>query len=184
MRKRIIATILILLMACGVTGCGDQIKTKVIEELRERRIETKDFKNLTGKDKVYALEKMLNEHDTESICNLFSKQVKDEVGLDTLKSQAEDMFAYFGDGEFKLLYQSETEGVKNDHGVKDGKLNAYFDMYVDGEPYVGGFDMITVSSTSDDEIGMVDLQFVTEEWIDQEENVLHVNIGPGITICE
>ena len=93
-RRSVIFVMSVLIFGGSImcAGCSteDPLAKKVIDELQERRVSKHSYLELDTDDKVYYIEKAINENDADKIYDIFSEDVKQEVGEDELLAQIKE----------------------------------------------------------------------------------------------
>ena len=86
MKKSVIFVMSVLIFGGSImcAGCNEDnpVVEKVIDEVQDRRVSKHSYNELRTDDKVYYIEKAINENDVDKIYDIFSEDVKQEVGED------------------------------------------------------------------------------------------------------
>lgn len=186
-RRSVIFVMSVLIFGGSImcAGCSteDPLAKKVIDELQERRVSKHSYLELDTDDKVYYIEKAINENDADKIYDIFSEDVKQEVGEDELLDQIKEWMSAFN-GSASLTYMWSSENSSTDNDLYDAEDDVAFNYVVNDTEYVCVITAVDASSKSTDYVGARYMLSIKRELLDAGEYTFTDYDTPGVATID
>lgn len=187
MKKRLILGMSTMLLGsmllCSGCNSGDKIIKSVGHTIQEKRVSDKAYTDMSGDDKTYYWQKVINERDTENIYGLFSEEVKEQVGEAELKEQIQGWLDSF-DENVNLEYGAYSESNATGSDKYADEEDVIFYYTIDGVEYQCEVGSVRASEQSEDYVGVRYILIVKNELFDTGEFSCKGFDTPGITIVD
>ena len=168
---------------CSGCSAGKDILKSVGNTMQEKRVSDKEYTDLSGEDKTYYWQKVINDRDAESIYALFSEEVKGQVGESELKEQIQSWLDLFGEN-VSLEYGGYSESNDTDSDEYADEEDVIFYYTIDGVKYQCEVGSVRASEVSGDYVGVRYMLIVKSELLDSGEYSCKGFDTPGITVVD